>query len=523
VLPGKVYTIDDFGAALLRRKWIIIIPFVVVAFGTAVAAHFLPNRYRSEALILVVPQRVPESYVRSTVTTKIEDRLQAVRQQILSRTRLEQIIRDNNLYPDERREGIMEDVVDHMRRDVTIEVIRGDAFKLSYIGSNPRTVLKVTERLASMTIDENVNERAELAEGTNQFLDTQLANARRQLEDQEQKLKIYNQKYAGELPTQAQSNLQAAQNLQMQIQSVNDSLARDRDRRMIVQSQLNDLTAAEAQAPTVIGDPQNARPMSAQEQLVAAQAQLRQLEARLTPEHPDLIRARRMVADLQQRADAEALSAPVTPEANQVLTPAQAARRSRIRELQLELESLDRQLATKQTQEQQLHTAAAAYQARVEVVPVRESELANLTRDYTTLQEIYKDLLAKSEESKVAANLERRQIGEQFKLLDPAQLPQKPISPNRVFIDLVGAMAGLAFGVALAGYLEYRDSSFRTADEVVTVLGLPVLARIPNMVTAFDRRKQTRRRITLSTAGVALSLMACALVWKLGILNDLLR
>jgi polysaccharide chain length determinant protein (PEP-CTERM system associated) len=525
VIRGKQYQPEDYLLALWRRKWTIVVPFVVLALGTALVAHFLPNRYRSEALILVIPQRVPESYVRSAVTTKIEDRLQAVRQQILSRTRLEQIIIDNNLYADERREGIMEDVVERMRRDVDIQVIRSDAFRLAYIGRDPLSAMRVTERLASMTIEENVNERALLAEGTNQFLETQLENARRLLIEQEQKLEVFRKQHSGELPSQATANLQAIQNLQMQIQAVVESLNRDRDRRLIVNGTLSDLMSADVQQAVIVDPnaPNGGRTMTAQEQLMAAQAQLRSLEARFTPEHPDVVRAKRQVAELQRRAESEAMAAPLSPEAAPVVTPAQAARRDRVRALQLELESLDRQIASKQQQEQQLRSTAASYQARIEMVPARETELAELTRDYDTLQKVYADLLAKNQESKVAANLERRQIGEQFKLLDPARLPQRPISPNRPLIDLMGALIGLGLGVGLAAFQEYRDNSFRTEDEVGAVIGLPVLAKIPLMITAVDRVKQRRRRLVLSSAGVAVVFAAGAVIWKTGVLNELMR
>ena len=161
------------------RFWVLLVPFSIVAACTAIYARYLPDVYRSDTLILVVPQRVPESYVRSTVTTRIEDRLQSISQQILSRTRLERIIQDFNLYPEERRVGIMEDVVEKMRRDIAVQVVKGDAFRVGYVGTEPRTVMKVTDRLASLFIEENLRDREVLAEGTNQFLEAQLEDARR--------------------------------------------------------------------------------------------------------------------------------------------------------------------------------------------------------------------------------------------------------------------------------------------------------------------------------------------------------
>src|SRR5207245_4937440 len=187
--------------------------------------------YRSETLILVVPQRVPVAYVKSTVTARIEDRLQSISQQILSRTRLERIIQDFNLYERERRTGIMEDLVERMRKDIEVQIVKGDAFRVAFTADSRRTAMKVTERLASLFIDESLRDREVLAEGTNQFLEAQLEDARRQLIDNEKKLEDYRRLHAGELPKQQESNLQGLHNIEMQLQALVDSLHRDRDAR----------------------------------------------------------------------------------------------------------------------------------------------------------------------------------------------------------------------------------------------------------------------------------------------------
>ena len=141
MLPGKTITAGDAVYVIRRRIWMLLLPLALISAATAVIARLLPDKYRSETLILVVPQQVPESYVRSTVTTRIEDRLQSIAQQILSRTRLERIIQDFNLYEKERRTGIMEDVVEGMRKDINIQVVKGDAFRVTYSGTEPRTVI----------------------------------------------------------------------------------------------------------------------------------------------------------------------------------------------------------------------------------------------------------------------------------------------------------------------------------------------------------------------------------------------
>jgi uncharacterized protein involved in exopolysaccharide biosynthesis len=174
---------------LRQRLWYIAFPIVACAATAGIVGRYLPSRYQSETLILVVPQRVAESYVPSTVTTTIEERLQSITQLVLSRTRLERIIQDFNLYADARRTGIMEDIVEGMRRDIGIQVVKGDAFRVSYIGDEPRTAMRVTERLASLFIEENLRARDVLAEGTAQFLDTQIEETRSRIVDKEAELK----------------------------------------------------------------------------------------------------------------------------------------------------------------------------------------------------------------------------------------------------------------------------------------------------------------------------------------------
>jgi polysaccharide chain length determinant protein (PEP-CTERM system associated) len=512
MLPGKHYKPEDLLQILRRRIWLLLVPFAAVAALTALAARELPDQYRSETLIMVVPQRVPESYVKSTVTTRIEDRLQSISQQILSRTRLERIIEEFDLYAAERRTGIMEDVVQRMRDDIKIDVVRGDAFRVAYTGREPRTVMKVTERLASSVIEESLRDREVLAEGTNQFLEAQLEDARRRLVDHEKKVEDYRRRFSGQLPSQMDANIQSIQNLQLQIQAVLESLNRDRDQRRIVERQLADLQA-DAQTPAgmaVASGNGSPGPQTTAQQLDAAQTTLQNLQLRLKPGHPDIALWQRRIRDLQKKAEAEALEAPVSG-ARPPSTPAEVARQKRLADLQAEMEQLDGQIAYKQNEEKRLRAAAQGYQQRVELAPTRESELVELTRDYTTLQSMYTNLLAKKEEAKISANLERRQVGEQFKLLDAARLPEKPFSPNRVQINLFGLLGGLLVGIGLVALAEYRDSSFRTDDEVVHVLSLPVLAVVPVMFSEAERQARRRRRLIVGF-GLGSTVTACLAV-----------
>jgi polysaccharide chain length determinant protein (PEP-CTERM system associated) len=483
VLPGKSYSVEDILRIAWHRKWLICLPAVIITTAAVMYTRTLPDQYRSETTILIVPQRVPESYVRATVTSQIEDRLPSLRQQILSRDRLERTIVDFDLYSEERSTVPMEALVARMRSGINVNIVRGDAFSVSYISTEPRSAMLVAERLASQFIEENVREREALAEGTNAFLETQLVEARGRLEDHERKLADYRRRFSGELPSQLGSNLQILGDMNVRSQNLANDIERDRDRRLVIERSILDireLATTPAGVPAAVAAAGG--PSSTEERLDAARAALASLRTRLTSEHPDIAAARRLVADLEKQAAAEAGIAPRAPGVETVQpppSPTSLARERRLRELTAERDNLDRQIARKQTEEAQLRSDIASYQARVEATPTRESELIALTRDYETLQNIYTSLLSKREDSAVAANLERRQIGEQFKVLDPARVPQTPFSPNRSQLNLMGLMAGLGFGLALAGLLEFRDSTLKTEEDVRTCLALPVLAAIP--------------------------------------------
>jgi polysaccharide chain length determinant protein (PEP-CTERM system associated) len=514
VIPGKKYTPDDIFAIAWRRKWMILVPWVLITIGTIGVSRVLPDVYKADTLIQIVPQRLPESFVRSTVTTRVEDRLQALRQDVLNRTRLERLIDDFKLYPRERTNWIMEDVVERMRRDIGIDVVKGDSFRVSYLSESAQVAMKVTERLASVIIEENLRDRESLAEGANQFFETQLEDARRRLEEHEKSLEEYRRRNLGELPSQMESNLQVVKNVQEQVQGLAESINRDRDRRLLLERLIGDLTnpaTKPALAPSA--DPTAISTGSATERLAAARDALRSLELRLKPEHPDVVRMKRLIGELELKADAEPVPSP-TSDAR--VASVEATQNPRVREMQLEIENIDRSIKYKEGETDRLRGVIAMYQSRIDVTPARESELIALTRDYETLQKVYTSLLSKKEDTKVAANLERRQIGEQFKVLEPARLPEKPFSPDRGRINTLGTLGGLIFGLALVTLLEYRDSTLRSDEDVVASLSLTVLAMIPQVTTTAERSVIRHRRLAVSlSVATGLCLGALALIWKL--------
>ena len=398
----------------------------------------LPNVYRAETLIQVVPQRVPDAYVRSTVTLKTEDRLEALSAQVMSRTELERLIKEYNLYPRERDRYPMQDVVDRMRLNITKQLVRAaaerpvDSFYLRFTYSDAATTAKVTERLALLFIDQNARERGVLAQATDSFLQAQLEEARRRLEEQERKLEVFRERNAGRLPTQLDFNMQAIQNSQLQLQQLTESLARDRDRRLTVEQLLK-----EAQAEQVISDTDRGAGehrswrrrslpgATAKRQLELARAELARLELSRTPEHPDIGRAKRMIGDLERKGGRGSGRGRIRQDAHSRCDVAAGSAHSRTHPPDARGDGKSRSTGSVQGGAGGPHPSdsVSEYQRRIESIPGLESEWVSLSRDYETQQTAYKQLLAKSEESKVAVDLERRQIGEQFRVLDPARVP----------------------------------------------------------------------------------------------------
>ena len=533
MLPGKTYKLGDFIDIARRRLWLLPLPLLTL-FGALVYSSRLPDVYQADMTIAIVPQRVPNEFVRSTVTLRTEERLEAITVQIKSRTVLEPMVKEFGLYPQELSRTSMEDVASRMRDAISVEMERPSsssretapsAFHVRFLYPDPNIVARVTQRLGSIFVEQNARDRGVLAQATDQFLAAQLDEARQKLEVQEKLVEAFREKHGNELPTQLQSNLQAIQSAQLQVQAIVEATARDRDRKMMLERLYQEAqNEPPPTPPPVVQLPVapaggNAAPTgTAKQQLAAARAALTVLQTRLTPEHPDIVRVKRQIAELEPKAAAEDAARSEGTSATTAAaeeTPADAQRRERLAQMRAEIESLDRQTQFKEAEERRLRVLVTEYQRRIEAVPGTESAWTALTRDYETQQAAYRDLLTKSEASKVAVDLENQQIGENFRVLDPARVPVKPVSPKRIQITGAGIALGFALAIGIAALLEFSDASFRSEAEIVEVLGMPVLAALPFIETAAAKRRKIWRRVLVSAAAIAVTTGAAYAFWLL--------
>ena len=512
MLPGKKLSPIDLVNMASRRWWLISIPPVLTLFVALLASSRVPDLYQSDMLIAVDPQRVPDEFVKSTVTLGMDRRIDSISVQVLSRTNLERMINTLGLYSIERTNRPIEDVVKQMRESIVVDLERAqrdgegpNAFHVRFTHKDPTIAAQVTHELGTLFVVQNTTDRGALAEATNSFLDDQLGEARVKLEAQERRLEAFRESHGQSLPTQMQANMQAMQSMQLQVQALVESLARDRDRKQMLERLHRDAVNEPPTPPSVarVPDPSSAVPLgaqSAQQDLAAAKASLAALQIRYKDDHPDVIRTKRLIGELEPKARAEGVEATSRPPAAEV-APVDAARRERLRQMLAEIESLDRQTSFKESEERRVRSEIATFQRRVEAVPGLESEWAVLTRDYETQQLAYRDLLAKSGNAKVAAALEDQQIGELFRIVDPAGVPVHPLPSIRRVINLAGLGLGLLLGAGFAAFLEWRDKSFRTDSDVLDVIALPVLASVPRIETNDERSSRHRRTRLLYACG----------------------
>jgi polysaccharide chain length determinant protein (PEP-CTERM system associated) len=488
MLGHRPLTPEDYGAMLKRRWWIIAIPAVLLPLIGFAITYLVPPEYISQTLVLVEQQKVPETYVKPVISEDLNARLATMKEQILSRSRLAPIIERFNLYGNK---GLsMDDRIDVARKGIGIKPIQSDiartgglpGFFITFTAGDARTAQLVCGEITSLFVSENLHARATSAAGTTDFLKGQLADAKSKLDEQAAKLSKFQQSYAGRLPGEEATNMNMMATLNTQLDVATQSLTRMEQDKSYMEAMLSQQLAQNAQSPGMA-------PQAQQAELQSLLDQESQLTARYTDDYPDVVSVRRKIKELRaQMAKAPAPSTSATPS---VSAPSRNDSLG-VQQLRAQLRSLELGIAQKRRDQERIQGQLRVYQDRISASPAVQEEFKNITRDTQTAQQFYDDLLNKMNQSKMATDLERRQQGEQFTVMDEPNLPEEPAFPKRSVFVFGGLAAGMGLGLLIAGLLEYRDTAMRSERDVWVFTKLPTLAVIEFAAEA--ERPQSKRR-----------------------------
>lgn len=492
-------SVDDYVGMLRRHLWQIVIPILLMpalAYGVSL---LLPERYMSQTLVLVEQQRVPTSIVQSTVTEALNQRLGTMQQQILSRTRLQPIIERLGLYKQDVANKVpMEDLVSQMRKSITVTTVKpivasrqGEVpgFMIAFDSDNARTAQLVCQEITSMFIEENLKLRAQAADSTTEFLQKQVEDAKQKLDEKDKRVAEFKRRFLGQLPGQEQTNMNILMGLSQQLEAVNQLLTRTHQDKTYAESLLAQQVAAWEASQ------QGNNPQTLEMQQAALQNQLITLEARYTPDHPDVTKMKADIAQLKKKIDEANATAKDKPSDKDKAAQAKLIEPPQIQQLRNQIHQYGVTLKEKTRDQERMQDQIKVYRSRVELSPLVEQQYNEILRDYTTSQQFYDELLRKRGTSEVAADLERRQQSEQFRVMDPPNLPVNPTFPNRLLFAGGGLAGGMGIGFTIALLLELKDKSIRTEADIEALLQLPTLALVPSVLEGRSRSRGLLSRI----------------------------
>ncbi len=497
MLGHRQLSIDDYLAILRRRWWVILAPAILGPVLAYFVALYLPNRYTSQTLVLVEQQKVPDSFVKSLITEELAARLGTMQEQILSRTRLQPIIEKFGLFKEEVNRVPMEELVNRMRKAISVTPVRsvvstreGDlpGFFLSFTADNARLAQQVCAEITSMFIEENLRFREQAAQGTTDFLVNQLDDAKRKLDEQDAKLAQFKRKYMGSLPEETQTNLNLLTALNTQLEATTQALTRAQQDKAFTES----LLAQQVAGLQAMREGRTSQPETDAQRLATMEDDLLALEAKYTSDYPDVIKLKVSIQQLKRKVHEGAAVAKEVPAG----APQEAAtvEPPQVQQLRGQLHAYEQAIRQHSREQERLQGQVRLYQSRIQVSPMVEQENKEVTRDYQTALEFYNELLKKRNQSEMATSLERRQQGEQFRVMDPANLPEEPSFPNRPLFAGGGFGIGLGLGLGLALLLELLDKSIRTELDVEFYLKVPTLALVPTVGSGNGRARSFWRR-----------------------------
>ncbi len=500
-MDQPVTQILEYWQAVRQHKWWIFFLTLGLTLVSFVVIALLPDQYEATTTILVDPQQVSDQYVNPPVKQSLTDRLQTISQEVLSTTRLQEIIDRYHLYPELQKSMSREQVIDYMRTAITIEVKHASgngpgAFTITYTGTNPVTVAQVTNELATRFITWNLQTTEQAAEVTTEFLGDQLQDAKSNLVKQEGTVRDFKMKHLGEMPDNLAANLGTLAQLRVALQANSDTLNRlEQERIELTRLPATDLRRDQPQA------------MSQRDRLtlekMKLEDELMDLRRRYTPTHPEVTDA---IARLQ-RVSEELKALPADTKSRPTETSPTAVR----------LEIIAREMTRLTEQQQAMSAQIAAYQTKVDAIPMREQQLTDLTRDYEISKEQYRTLLSKKYSADMASDLERKQKGERFTVLDAASAPGKPVRPKRRLLLMASTLGSLLLSIFLVLGKEKLDMTIKAEKQMEELLpaSVTLLAAVPTIDTPTDKRRRLRFALfALTTSLLAFALVA-GILWRI--------
>ena len=480
------------------------------------ASWVLPVRYKSSTLILVEQPTMPKNYVEPNVTDDLQNRLQSITQQILSRTRLLLIIDKLRLYEDGHRQITPDEKVELMRKDIDIELVRHAdqirAFNIYYSARDPHIAQRVTSELTDLFINENLKVRQQQSEDTTRFIGSQLENARASLAEQEAKVREFKGQHEGELPSQEASNLQILSGLQAQLQNEQDTLNAAKQQRVYLQTLIEQYRALHTTSRSADGTPTGLAAMD--QELDRLKAKLADLSSRYTDHYPEVENLKDEIAKTEKKRGTLVAELKTKGNAGRQVDDGTAAhdgtdplQSSSLLQLQGQLQANQAEIANREQAIAGLKARVNSYQDRLNSAPTREQQLADLTRGYDQTKANYDDLLKKQNDSAMATSMEHMQQGERFSMIDPPSLPVNPDFPNRLKFCGIGLGAGLALGLVVVVGLEFMDDRLHSEKQLKILLPMAILSEIPEIVSPSDEQSR-RKRMVLGWAVAALVVTA---------------
>ena len=521
-------TPGEYAKIVWKRKWLIILPAIAIATAVCWVVWQLPDLYESSTLIVVKPSTLPNSVVPTITEDGLTREINSIAQVVTSRSSLEPLIEKFDLYKAEKQRGEpMEALIDYMRASIKVEVntSRNDitnGFNITYRGRNAKITQAVTSELASKYIDAQTQNTINSTSSAKQFIDQQVNQTKEELDAVDKDRLDYMQKNVGNLPSEAASLIGQLAGLREQQKTYVSEVGRYQDRHSALTSQLALVKkSAEQVKEDVIEDTTDPKTTLAWSQLISRKAdldsQLTRMLTELRPKHPDVLAKQAEVNSVKDAMDQ------MIAEWKQRIKEKQDKLRDRpdlaVGNLESELQLVEGEIKRGQSVLGDLDGQIAQVMERINHVPGAEVTLGALDRDYQTKKAQYDALLMQAQKIGLGADAASQQQGEGIQVIDPANLPARPVAPKRLMLMGAGLAIGLAFGLLLAGLFEVpRLLTIQTSEDAAHYTSLPVLMTVPEMLTPDQARSIPRRRkllLATAVAAMVLAIPALALILKL--------